>query len=382
MKKEKIGICTLYTGYNFGSALQAYSTKMILDEMGFEPELFKVSGSLVRGRDIRLKKTLILFTRMLLFSKNKINVIKSFSGNNKSNVNIKTLNEFDDFYNNKLNPTVISYKKLKKISKNTEYISFICGSDQIWNSTAFYVDPFYYLSFCPKNKRIAYAPSFGRTYIPTYNKNIIKKKLLGIDNISIRENSGKKIIKELINKDVDVCLDPTLLLDKHKWNKSLEVSKINKKYILCYFLNAPSSNAKKFINKLSIEKKMDVISINNNFFKNVVYGGPETFLSFLSSAEYVITDSFHGVAFSINFEKKFYVFDRQYITENQSTRIKSLLEIVNLEDVFECEYELDSNYFDYKMVSNILSKEREKSLEFLKKSIRSCENNEKRKRLN
>ena len=75
---KKIGICTLFTGYNFGSALQAYASKVIVSKMNFEPKVFKISGSLVKGRDVRLNKMLILFIRMMMYSENKFNVVKSF----------------------------------------------------------------------------------------------------------------------------------------------------------------------------------------------------------------------------------------------------------------------------------------------------------------
>ena len=371
---KKIGICTLFTGYNFGSALQAYASKVIVSKMNFEPKVFKISGSLVKGRDVRLNKMLILFIRMMMYSENKFNVVKSFKGNNKSDINETTIKEFNKFYSEKINPDIISYKKLKKVSKNDSYVAFICGSDQIWNSTAFYVDPFYYLDFCPREKRIAYAPSFGRTYIPTYNKKIIKKYLNNIDRLSIRENSGKKMIKDLLDRDVEVCLDPTLLLSKDEWKKALDIKKIDENYVFCYFLNEPSKNAKNMIHKLEKEKNLKIIFINNSYsFDNVIYGGPETFLTYLSSASYIITDSFHGVAFSINFQKKFYVFDRNYVTENQSTRIKSLLNIIHLDKTFEASDLIDEKYYNFKQVEEILKKEKEKSLNYLKNSIRSCE---------
>lgn len=371
---KKIGICTLFTGYNFGSALQAYASKVVVSKMNFEPKVFKISGSLVKGRDVRLNKMLILFTRMMMYSENKFNVVKSFKGNNKSDINETTIKEFNKFYSEKINPDIISYKKLKKVSKNDSYVAFVCGSDQIWNSTAFYVDPFYYLDFCPRGKRIAYAPSFGRTYIPTYNKKIIKKYLNNIDHLSIRENSGKKMIKDLLDRDVVVCLDPTLLLSKNEWKKALDIKKIDENYVFCYFLNEPSENAKNMIHKLEKEKNLKIIFINNPYsFDNVIYGGPETFLTYLSSASYVITDSFHGVAFSINFQKKFYVFDRNYVTENQSTRIKSLLNIIHLDKTFEASNLIDEKYYNFKQVEEILKKEKEKSLNYLKNSIRSCE---------
>ncbi len=370
--KKKVGICTLFTGYNFGSSLQAYATKTVLDNLNYNGEIIKLSGSVVKGRDIRIKKLIVMLFRTLLYSKNIKKVIKSYSQNNKGNKNPNIIKKFDIFNSKYLKPIELNYKKLKKVSKDSEYYAFICGSDQIWNSTTYYVDPFYYLQFAPRKKRIAYAPSFGREFIPKYNKRIIKKYLDGFDKLSVREDSAKDIIKKLTNKDVITCLDPTLLLSKEEWMNIFNLIEDNSsKYILVYFLNEPSSLAQKIIN--SFEKKYKVIYINNDINKNNVNCGPIEFLKYMLNAKCILTDSFHGLAFSINFNKDFYAFDRKYVTDNQSTRLRSLLAKLQLDDRFIENEHFTYKSIDYKNANKLLIKERDKSISFLKNSLQCNE---------
>lgn len=369
---KKIGICTLFTGYNVGSALQAYATKVILRDFGYRPQVIKMAGSVIGGRDIRPKKIFVLFVRMMLHSNDRRSVIKSFTENGKNGMDTRIIEQFDAFYRNRIKPITISYNNLRRSARGPEWQAFICGSDQVWNSSAFYVDPFYYLRFAPRNKRIAYAPSFGRSYIPKYNKKKIAKYLSEIDYLSIRETTGKDIIEEMVHKNAEVCLDPTLLLDRFGWEKALNFdSKAKgKKYVLCYFLNEPNDNARKVIDRLSRDRSLDVIFINKQFGGNTIYCGPEEFLKYISGAEYIVTDSFHGVAFSINFHKQFFVFDRQYVTEDQSTRIKSLLELVGISNVFEYGGDIDKAKFNYDEIDKRLNAERRKSLDYLERSLK------------
>ena len=365
---KKIGICTLFTGYNYGSALQAFALKEFVKQLGYDCDIIKLSGSLVKGRDFRVKKAVITLFRILLHSKNKKNVLKSFMQNNKSFLNEKIVKEFDSFYNHYINPVYYDYKALKKIAITDYYSSFICGSDQIWNSTAFYIDPFYFLQFAPQNKRIAYAPSFGRDFIPNYNKNKLKKFISSFESISIREESGCKIINDLLGIDVPVCIDPTFLIDKKIWIEKLGLSMNKEKYILAYFLNKPTSNANDFMQYLSNSKNIKIVYVGNGF-ENGSLCGPIGFLNLLYNASYVITDSFHGVAFSINFNKKFWVFDRNYTTENQSTRIINLLGKVGLEDRFEPTKESINNDILYEEVNYLLHTEVDKSKDYLKEKL-------------
>lgn len=365
---KKIGICTLYTGYNVGSSLQAYATKEYLKNKGYDSKILKIKGSIVKGRDIRVKKLFITIIRMFIFSNKKLSVIKSFFENKKKSFNEKTIQKFDKFYIENLQPIEISYSNLKKESLKNKWDAFICGSDQIWNSTAFYVDPFYYLQFVSKNKRIAYAPSFGRDYLPDYNKSIIKKYIGSIPYISVREATGKRIIDSMMNRNVEICLDPTFLLKKEEWIKILNLKKEErKKYIFCYFLNEPSKKVLKFISNVSKNNNFDVVFFNKGN-KDVLYGGPIDFLNLLYNANIVFTDSFHGTAFSINFNKEFYVFERQYITDNQSTRIISLLDMFNLSKRYEL-YNIDKK-IDYKNINLTLEEKRKSSEKYLEESIK------------
>lgn len=367
-EKKRIGICTLYTGYNYGSALQAYALKRYTESLGFQSDIIKMSGSIINGRDFRIKKAFITIFRMFLYSNNKKSVIKSFSQNSKNILNSKTIQLFDCFYEKSISPVIISYKKLKKTASTDLYSYFICGSDQIWNSTAFYVDPFYYLNFSPNSKKIAYAPSFGRDFIPDYNKKKISKYLLEFPFLSIRENSGKDIIRNLINKDADVCLDPTFLISMDEWIGYFNIKKNNKKYILVYFLNEPSTNARNFIKQLSIINSLSVINIGNGI-DNDTFAGPIEFLEYIYNASYIVTDSFHGVALSIIFKKDFWVFDRKYKTENQSTRIKNILQKLNLGSRFEPDNKIMKESINYKDVTLLLDKEITFSKKYLKNAL-------------
>ena len=138
--------------------------------------------------------------------------------------------------------------------------------------------------------------------------------------------------------------------------------------LLCYFLNKPNQKAKNLIEYLSKKYNLNVYFINKDFDDyHIIYGGPIEFLNYIKNAKFVVTDSFHGVAFSINFNKQFYVFERNYITESQSTRILSLLKKIKLENVYESDKEIDN--YNYDKINQIMSVEREKSLNYLIHSI-------------
>lgn len=361
---KRIGLCTLYTGYNYGSALQAFALKEHIKSLNYDCDIIKLSGSIVNGRDFRLKKAFVTFFRMFIHSNNIKNVIKSYSINNKKKMNLVTINKFDNFYKNYINPIYYKYNKLKSISKTDYYYKFICGSDQIWNSTAFYVDPFYYLWFAPRKKKISYAPSFGRDFIPKYNTKKIKKYISGFDFISVREESGRNIIKKLLNKEVDVCLDPTFLLSKNEWIKKFDLKDNNEEYIFTYFLNEPSTKAKKYLRDLSKIKKINFLNIGRGYNQNV-FGGPKDFLTYIYNSSFVVTDSFHGLVLSLIFNKNFVIFDREYATENQSTRIVNLLEKINLLDRFNPNIEFINKKINYKLINNKIKEEIIKSKDYL-----------------
>ena len=371
-KRYKVGICT-DTGWNYGSALQSYATKEILSSLGCQGEVIKLSGSLVPGRDVRIKKALIMGARMLCYSPEKF--FRSVPDPEEKDLTQKTKAEFQKFYDEKIMPVFLSEHKLKTLAHRDEYAAFLCGSDQIWITTAYYVDPFYYLAFAPKEKRIAFAPSFGREFIPEFNRKKISRYLKDIPVLSVREDSGAKLIRELTGKTVPVLADPTLVLDREQWISCLGLQKsyVQEPYVLAYFLSRPSERAQNMMKAMG-KRGYKIITLpyqrKGSWFDRAEEAGPKEFLQLLLNASLVCTDSFHGTAFSVNFEKNFYAFQRDYGSEaNQSTRLTSLLGKTELMCRFDPDSEQDQN-IDFSFSRAVLNEEREKSIEYLRKALK------------
>lgn len=384
--KRKIGISTVYTGFNYGSSLQAYASKVYLSNMGYEVNLLSHKDGIVKGRDIRINKIMVMFLRTFwrpnLFKKTFL----TYKSSLKKEINIETKNEFLKFYNLKLKPSKYSWKELKYYANQKDTLACICGSDQIWNATNIYIDPIFYLRFAPKHKRIAYAPSFGKGVVPDYNKNTISKYIEDIPYISVREEQGTKIVKELINREVISVIDPTLLLNKEEWINEID-SSIEKpeKYILVYFLDKPSDRALTYIKELQKKSILPLIVISYNYqelesFNNLEYknAGPEQFLDLVNNAAFVCTDSFHGMIFSTNFNTPFYIFQRDYGTAtDQSSRIISICNRLGLQERFVSEIDKPKQEeleevnltMDFTKANKLLEIEREKSKHYLQQAF-------------
>ena len=187
-------------------------------------------------------------------------------------------------------------------------------------------------------------------------------------HISVREHSGGQIVKELINRRVSCHIDPTLLLSGGQWDKIANQYRVaNNKYIFCYFLGKPTEA---ILNKLREYKKknnIDVLSIWNGNDASHNNVGPGEFLALIKRAEFVLTDSFHGTAFSVIYHKSFYTFSRNGVRESMDTRVVSLLELLGLADRFEPKnWNLyDNLIIDFHNADCILENERKKAIEYL-----------------
>lgn len=379
---KKVGIATVYTGYNYGSALQAYAVKQILENIGYESELLGVRGSLIPGRDVRLKKLVVIATRSLLHFKNLRNNFDIYRNSISKSMSDKSIELFKNFTRQYLNPQLYSYTQLKEIGKSKDYNAFVCGSDQIWNSSTFYVDPLYYLKFAPSIKRIAFSPSFGRDYIPAYNKKRIAKNIAEFSSISVREDSGAEIVQALIGKTPPVLMDPTLVLTAEQWTEQLQIDNVESQedYILSYFLNKPNAKALDFMNEAASTTGLKIITLPFpisyiNALTECRDAGPRDFVSLVKGAKMVCTDSFHGTAFSLNYNIPFYTYERNYgNAENQCTRILSLLNKTNLQDRYENVRFHDWYDIDFSGANAVLHKERQKALNYLRNAIMEVEN--------
>ena len=212
-----------------------------------------------------------------------------------------------------------------------------------------------------------------------YNEKKLRKWISEVKHLSVREDSGVKLIKELCGRDALHLLDPTLLLNGETWRKKLEIQKKKNKYILAYFLDAPSRQAKCCINNLKKKYQCDVIAIpyeheDMSYATNVVPTGPLEFLSLVDNAVAVVTDSFHGTAFSINLHTPFFVFDRNYgAAHSQSSRVISLLKKIGLMERYEPSEEANTEInLDFTHSDEILTAEREIAKRYLQESVMSC----------
>lgn len=371
---KNVILTTLFSGYNYGSSLQTYASKIIIEELGYSCKLV-ARKTIVKGRDIRLEKLFTIIFRTLLTFDYK--VIKSYKNSYQKELYGNSADRFASFESEYLNPSRLTWKALCKAAKRS--IACIAGSDQLWNPTTLYVDPLYYLRFAPSGKKISFSTSLGHEFVADYNKKKIKKWISDIDHLSVREDSGVKLIKELCGKEPLHLLDPSLLIDGDTWRSKLGIKKRNTNYILAYFLDVPSQQARECIDLLVKKFRYDVIAIpykhsDMSYATRMEATGPLDFLDLVENAKIVVTDSFHGTAFSINLHTPFFVFDRNYgSAHSQSSRVMSLLNKLGLIDRYEPNETKTVNYeMSFLESEHILRGDRKIARDYLKTAIESC----------
>ncbi len=345
---KKIGIVTIVDNSNYGNRLQNYALQEFMMKYGFECETIYFKENLANRAKTKIKNV-IKFCLPVWHTK-RLKEIK-FKRFNKKHINIVGRKD----------------KELNKLKNNYNY--FIVGSDQVWNYTYMVGLERYFLPYADYNQAISYAASFGVSSIKEDFKEIIKNGINNIKYLSVREERGKELIKELTGREAQVLVDPTLLISRDDWEKIEKAPRKfkNKKYILVYFLG--ENQYEREIKEIARENKLDVIDIANINETKYYSLDPSEFIYLFNHAEMVYTDSFHACVFSMIFNKPFFVFDRkQQGVESMNSRLDTLLKMFNQEnrkievvknnkEIFEC---------DYLKVEEILEKEREKTKKFFK----------------
>jgi hypothetical protein len=262
---------------------------------------------------------------------------------------------------------------------NDIYDAFICGSDQIWAPNSF--KEYFYINFIQdKYKKIAYAPSIGLSKIPD---NLIKKMASLISEIgylSIREQEGAKIVRELTGLNIPVVLDPTLLIDKEEWLGKIKKSTVPKEpYILCLFLGENPQH-RQLVETYRQAKGYKIVVLPfrklDCFWGDITRedAGPLDFIDLVNNAAMVFSDSFHGAAFALNLNRPFGVFMR--FSEDhpicQNSRIRNLLDLFSLQKRLirdEGSFEGIDADIDYAVVNEKLAAERARSLSYLQNAL-------------
>lgn len=304
----KIALITIYHVPNFGSVLQTFATQRLLERLGHDCKIIKYRYPNEYHYSMgypkpTLKKRLIAKIYYLL---------------NKGPCSRK--NKILNTFRNKFLNFTKEYSHLNKLKNEnwSKYDLFVVGSDQVWKAIYNYGDTAFLLSFLPENKkRISIASSFASSTIPENMRERYKKHLAKFDSISVREKNGIDIInRELkLNKEVTVILDPTLLLSKTDWLKAIPRSgfKKTKKYILLYMLTyalEPRPYIFEVLKHLQKQDDYDIIALEGYTPSEKAEGIemidktdssiPE-FIDLFANADIVVTSSFHGTAFAVNF---------------------------------------------------------------------------------
>lgn len=207
---------------------------------------------------------------------------------------------------------------------------YFCGSDQIWNNYNFDCgkDPGFFLDFAPENSyRFSYAASFGSDKVDSEYNKFVYDMTSKFDMISVREKSGIEILNNLGINNVELVADPVFLLDKCEWGRISKKSKCKKPYILVYTFDNKEF-ADKVVNDLSNQNNLEIKDFS--FRKNAYSSGPLEFLNLIKNAEIIVTNSFHAIAFSIIFNKKFIAVSRS--EGGLSERIDNILNVFELTD--------------------------------------------------
>ena len=371
----KVGIITFHGSHNHGSMIQAYATQRAIEKIGIESEIinFRMKSQKEYYSLYPMKFGTMRFFRSLCML--PIHMARK-----------KRSEKFENFLRNRFllsGKELANYDDLKSVSE--KYDLYLSGSDQIWSnlipefkSTEADYTGVYFLDFVNKQKRkISYASSVGEISYEDLSK---KKELLeSYSCISTREKKGSEIIESITHKEAKVVVDPTFLLHKQEWQSIVQSKPIIKeKYVFLYTLRGirPGIKWGKHLTKFASRFGLKVVCVSPFFpilvpgVTNLVNVGPEDFLNLIDNAEVVFTDSFHGTAFSINFNKPFYSLNKK---DSKDERKLGILKAVGLEK--RCIRSFDeidriSLYdVDYTAVNEKLNLLRNNGFDFLKKAI-------------
>lgn len=360
----KIGILSRHSVANYGSILQAYALEKTLKDLGYEPININYTPKCEVGGN--LAKTL------LEVSKWRKNIfMKSFFYCYQYISCTITFNRFKKYRDELLKQTkmYISSDELRNDIPNVDL--FCTGSDQVWN--ILYnnkIDDTYFFDFLPDEcYRISYASSFGGYKFEHNDIEKYKNYLEKYSYVTVREDSGLEILKSF-GIDGKQVLDPTLLLSERDWKTISSEGKIKGDYILVYQLRH-NKNFDHYAKELSLKTGLKIVRISTMFYQKFKNGtfcylpSPAEFLWYINNAKCLLTDSFHGTCFAVNFHTPFI----EILPGRFNSRNESLLRIMGLEDRILKDYQdfdIYDKVIDWEKVDKKLNTLRNKSLEILK----------------
>lgn len=364
----KVEIITLHRITNFGSMLQTYATQAAIEKLGHEAEVLDFVPEGMSFKRANWPKNDVPAWKKL------IKLPPLFA------VNLIEYHDVNRFLRKYIHLSSKRYKCYQDIIKDIPVAdAYLSGSDQVWNTQN--NNPpedlkAYYLGFAPVGKkRIAYAGSFGKNTFTPEEETIIKEYIAKYDHISVREDDGLNILHRFGFDNGVHVVDPTLLLRGDDWKRFASAKKTPKPgYVFVYNLNR-NGLIKDVAKAIAKEKGLRIINFADTFdfipgAKNRLGNTAEDFVNHIANADYVVTDSFHGTAFSINLNRQVIVVK----APRYNSRIESILRVVGLLETrlvgtVEEGIKALSTPIDYQIVNPRIEEARKKSYDYLKNAL-------------
>lgn len=347
----KAGIVTFEKAINYGTSLQAVALLKVLQEQ-------EIDAAFVHHYCEEIDKTSRVFDWKQARS-------PAYTLAHLYNLDVarKRKNQFKRFWNQHY---------VTGPDDPAHYDIVIAGSDQVWNYNLTARDWFFFLDF-PKGKlkKVSYAGSFGLSQIDPALQPSICPLLEDFDYISVREQTAAGLVEEICGRKVPVVLDPTLLLNRQQWSELADLDFSHRGYIFVYTV-FNSNSLWEFAYELSKKTGLPIrtISYSKIHRRKAEYtldAGPAQWLSHILNAEYVVTNSFHGFAFSVNFEKQFY-YELPPHSSGVGSRLSDMAQAYGLTGR-ELKHK-DECAIDYAPVRDKLEKDREKSMDFIRSFLK------------
>lgn len=371
-EKMKIGIITIHYGFNYGSVLQTYalfkylceSTDTDVEVVNYIPGRYSIKRRyFTSSKNFNFIKKILY---LILVAPQRLHNDKIFNGFLKKNVNLSQI--------------VHNSNQANQVFQDIDCL--ITGSDQVWNSDYNEgVDPMYYLDFGKAGvSRNSYAASCGKDSYTEQEWGKILNYLRQFDNISLRElQSCDMFLKRGISKTT-LVLDPVFLLNVSTWrNLEIRPHRHMEKYVLIYCLDSVEKDLIRIAKEVAREKGLKIAIISychiwNRYEVDYTFRNrtPNEFLWLVDNADYIVTNSFHGVSFSIKFNKQFLAIRR----EKYNNRLDSILNIFGLTERY-IDYDADFDNrpdIDYSNKSGLMERWVDQSETFLRNVVSDCRN--------
>lgn len=344
----KIGILTFHEADSYGAVLQAYALQQTLRALGAESEFVQIDmPSKAQPEAAPATPAAALFARRIQAEGKKREAL------------------FADFRQQHMNISR-PYQPTEDI--DGDYDCFVAGSDQIWNFRNPAADIRYLLPFARPEKRYSYAASFGGEDLPEKARDWAAQQLVKFRDISVREQSGCRIVKELTGREAQVCLDPTLLLGREDWEAMTEEENAEP-YVLLFLLQYEEGLVAKA--RAEAEKQgLPLRVVTASFMPQLGMSawnttGVAQWVSAIRHARCVFTNSFHGMVFSLIFGRAFHVQRLTGELSSRNGRLEQLLEFLQLSDALQTVVEPDVD-----RVWSRMEERRNESLDYLRRMMK------------